>query len=143
MAAMATPQQILDRFGFGSNDRVAYSGMTGHIAFTGETDFAPGGWVGVILDPGFAGKNNGSVQGKSYFTCDPSRGNCGIFVRPEFLKHADEEGGQGEAGWQAQVAEAPPVPMVRCCCSFPNESFCRHQKLLFFADSFSLVKHWG
>ena len=36
-----------------------------------------GKWIGVALDDA-KGKNNGTVQGKRYFTCDD---NHGIFVR--------------------------------------------------------------
>ena len=38
---------------------------------------SPGKWIGVALDDA-KGKNNGTVQGKSYFTCED---NHGIFVR--------------------------------------------------------------
>jgi len=37
----------------------------------------PGKWIGVALDEA-KGKNNGTVQGKRYFTCED---NHGIFVR--------------------------------------------------------------
>ena len=36
-----------------------------------------GKWIGVILDEA-NGKNNGTVQGKKYFSCDD---NHGMFVR--------------------------------------------------------------
>ena len=45
------------------------------------TGFAPGKWVGVELDEAL-GKNNGVVQGKTYFNC---RDNHGIFVRQQQL----------------------------------------------------------
>ena len=44
--------------------------------------FAPGKWVGVELDEAL-GKNNGVVQGKTYFNC---RDNHGIFVRQQQLQ---------------------------------------------------------
>lgn len=52
-------------------------GWLGTVAFKGTTDFSEGEWVGVILDE-CKGKNNGSVKGKAYFTCDD---NYGLFVR--------------------------------------------------------------
>ena len=36
-----------------------------------------GKWIGVVLDDA-VGKNNGTVQGKKYFSCEE---NHGIFVR--------------------------------------------------------------
>ncbi|KIH45363.1 CAP-Gly domain protein, partial [Ancylostoma duodenale] len=50
----------------------------GRVAFCGEVQFAEGEWVGVILDEP-RGKNNGTVQGVQYFTCEP---NYGLFIRP-------------------------------------------------------------
>ena len=41
------------------------------------TAFAPGKWIGIEL-VGALGKNNGTVRGKTYFTCPE---NCGLFVR--------------------------------------------------------------
>ncbi|XP_013873483.1 dynactin subunit 1 [Austrofundulus limnaeus] len=49
----------------------------GTVAYIGTTLFASGKWVGVILSEP-KGKNDGTVQGKRYFTCEE---NHGIFVR--------------------------------------------------------------
>ncbi|XP_067931431.1 kinesin-like protein KIF13A isoform X2 [Watersipora subatra] len=53
----------------------------GYVQFVGETDFATGTWIGVELDRP-RGKNNGAVQGKSYFSC---KSNHGVFVRHDRL----------------------------------------------------------
>ena len=45
----------------------------GTVAYVGVTEFAPGKWVGVIWDEPI-GKNNGTVQGKSYFECAAKHG---------------------------------------------------------------------
>lgn len=49
------------------------------IRFNGQTQFAPGIWIGVELESAI-GKNNGSVQGHSYFHC---KANYGLFLREE------------------------------------------------------------
>ncbi|CAB4059693.1 ALG9 [Lepeophtheirus salmonis] len=51
--------------------------VEGVVSFFGFPDFAPGKWVGLTLDTP-KGKNNGTVQGRSYFTCPE---NYGMFVR--------------------------------------------------------------
>jgi len=56
---------------------VTGKGQRGTVAYIGATLFASGKWVGVILDEP-KGKNDGTVQGKRYFTCEE---NHGIFVR--------------------------------------------------------------
>jgi len=54
---------------------------SGTIKFWGKTAFQEGDWVGVELDrPN--GKNDGSVNGVSYFQCKPG---FGLFVRPDAL----------------------------------------------------------
>ena len=63
-------------------NRVSTANGNGVVRFVGTTSFAPGKWVGVELD-GPTGKNNGTVQGKAYFTC---RDGYGVFVRPVGVK---------------------------------------------------------
>lgn len=44
-------------------------------------EFASGEWFGIELDSA-CGKNNGSLKGKTYFTCDERRG---MFARPNMV----------------------------------------------------------
>lgn len=67
--------------------------VTGKVAYVGMTEFSSGKWVGVILDEP-RGKNNGTVQGKTYFTCPD---NHGTFTHPGFR-----------------------IPSVRCAIYGPN-----------------------
>ena len=60
--------------------------LEGIVKFVGTTDFAPGKWIGIQLAVP-KGKNNGSVQGKSYFTCPDL---CGLFVRQNQILMLDE-----------------------------------------------------
>lgn len=43
-----------------------FSDVVGIVAFVGNTKFAPGKWVGVVLDEP-CGRNNGTVEGIAYF----------------------------------------------------------------------------
>ena len=49
---------------------------TGTLRYLGPTDFAKGEWAGVELDAAI-GKNDGSVDGRRYFECEP---NFGLFA---------------------------------------------------------------
>ncbi|XP_034532296.1 dynactin subunit 1-like isoform X6 [Notolabrus celidotus] len=70
----------------GSVVEVIGKGQRGTVAYIGATLFASGKWVGVILNES-TGKNNGTVQGKRYFTCED---NHGIFVRQSQLQVVDD-----------------------------------------------------
>ncbi|KAM8712863.1 hypothetical protein ACLKA7_013229 [Drosophila subpalustris] len=54
---------------------------SGVVSFVGTTHFQPGAWIGVELDTP-TGKNDGTVQGITYFQCKPKHG---IFVRADKL----------------------------------------------------------
>lgn len=59
-------------------DRVYVDGYRpGSVAYFGETEFASGDWVGVVLDDA-TGNHDGKLLGREYFQCAP---NHGIFVR--------------------------------------------------------------
>jgi dynactin 1 len=54
----------------------------GIVRFYGPTSFQTGRWVGIELaEP--KGKNDGTVNGVSYFTCKP---NYGVFIKPSQVK---------------------------------------------------------
>ncbi|XP_055074245.2 dynactin subunit 1a isoform X3 [Misgurnus anguillicaudatus] len=72
----------------GSLVEVIGKGQRGTVAYIGATLFASGKWVGVILDEP-KGKNDGTVQGKRYFTCEENRG---IFVRQSQIQLIDDGG---------------------------------------------------
>ena len=73
---------------FHVGDRVLVGGTKpGVIVFIGETHFSTGEWAGVILD-GPVGKNDGSVAGRRYFSCEQNRG---IFARQSKLSRITAE----------------------------------------------------
>ncbi|XP_061824430.1 CAP-Gly domain-containing linker protein 4 isoform X2 [Nerophis lumbriciformis] len=60
-------------------DRVLVVGQrTGIVQYNGKTSFAPGFWLGIVLDTP-SGKNDGSVGGVRYFSCPPRHG---VFAPP-------------------------------------------------------------
>lgn len=50
----------------GQRVEVTGKNIQGEVAYVGNTAFAPGKWIGIILDEP-KGKNNGTVQNKFYF----------------------------------------------------------------------------
>uniref|UniRef100_A0A4W4GRZ4 Dynactin subunit 1 n=1 Tax=Electrophorus electricus TaxID=8005 RepID=A0A4W4GRZ4_ELEEL len=89
----------------GSLVEVIGKGQCGTVAYIGATLFATGKWVGVILDEP-KGKNDGTVQGKSYFTC---KENHGIFVRQSQIQ-VIEDGGSSATSPDTPESGASRVP---------------------------------
>lgn len=54
----------------------------GVVRFYGTTSFSSGKWVGIELSEPI-GKNDGSVKGVPYFSCQK---NYGVFVKPSQVK---------------------------------------------------------
>ena len=61
--------------------------VQGVIKYIGTTDFASGVWIGVNLDEP-RGKNDGSVNGKRYFSCPQKHG---VFAPPSKVFPIEEE----------------------------------------------------
>eukprot|EP00930_Biecheleria_cincta_P031929 TRINITY_DN22144_c0_g2_i1.p1 TRINITY_DN22144_c0_g2~~TRINITY_DN22144_c0_g2_i1.p1 ORF type:complete len:473 (+),score=119.31 TRINITY_DN22144_c0_g2_i1:59-1420(+) len=71
--------------------------LKGRVAFVGETEFAPGIWIGITLDSPH-GKHDGKIKDKRYFSCQPLHGlfirarNIVQVLRNSQLVHADLPG---------------------------------------------------
>ncbi|XP_073330705.1 dynactin subunit 1-like isoform X2 [Pagrus major] len=89
----------------GSVVEVIGKGQRGTVAYIGATLFASGKWVGVILNEA-KGKNDGTVQGKRYFTCEE---NHGIFVRQSQLQVVDD----GSSATSPDTPESGPAKTLR------------------------------
>ncbi|XP_055894573.1 dynactin subunit 1-like isoform X2 [Biomphalaria glabrata] len=92
---MATTQPVAS-VKVGTRVEIIGKGIVGTVAYIGNTVFSPGKWVGVVLDEP-KGKNNGTVQGKTYFACQE---NYGVFVRQSQVAPLEN---------QEPVKESPPV----------------------------------
>jgi dynactin 1 len=101
MSAPTTPAKLMEDLKVG--DLVEVLGTKGTVRFVGSTSFATGKWVGVELNEGI-GKNDGSVQGKRYFSCAE---NYGVFVRASQVKTLSPEGSKDTQALSKQSAAAP------------------------------------
>ena len=90
-----------DESGYQLGQRVLVgNAVAGTICYVGYTHFAEGLWIGVELESP-KGRNDGSIDGHRYFSCEPK---CGLFAPPwkvtvidENPEYYDEEGeGEGE-----------------------------------------------
>ncbi|KAJ1969601.1 hypothetical protein H4R35_006095, partial [Dimargaris xerosporica] len=82
-ARPASPAALAQAYTVGDEVKVPSMGLSGTLKFIGPTHFKPGVWAGVHLHQAGQGKNNGTVQGKEYFSCPP---NSGIFVLAQKLE---------------------------------------------------------
>jgi len=69
----------------GMRCQVREGAKRGEVMHVGKTLFAAGWWIGIKYDEPL-GKNDGTVKGKSYFTCMPKYGG---FVRPDKVECGD------------------------------------------------------
>ncbi|KAJ6246040.1 guanine nucleotide exchange factor [Anaeramoeba flamelloides] len=65
-------------------DRIKVHGSQGTIKFLGETQFAPGLWIGIEFDKQ-AGNNDGQINRVKYFDC---KSGHGLFIR---FKNSDKQ----------------------------------------------------
>ncbi|KAL8894913.1 MAG: hypothetical protein Q9192_003966 [Flavoplaca navasiana] len=82
-----------------------HDGQAATVRFVGQTLFAAGGWIGVVLDHS-TGKNDGSVQGHRYFDCLPGHG---MFVRPTAITIIDQPTPKANGRIQTKVNGEGPT----------------------------------
>ncbi|XP_013781002.1 dynactin subunit 1-like isoform X2 [Limulus polyphemus] len=105
----------------GNRVEVVGKDVKGKVAFIGTTHFSPGKWVGVILDES-KGKNNGTVQGKSYFQCPDSHG---IFVRQSQLKVFDDGSNRRSMGGTPSPSPSPSTSSPNLTATTPQDESMR------------------
>ena len=69
-------------FQLGHKAKLNADDIVGTVRYIGQLHVAAGDFIGLELS-GPTGKNDGSVQGHRYFTCEPKHG---IFVKPNAAK---------------------------------------------------------
>ncbi|KAL4714754.1 hypothetical protein ACJJTC_002613 [Scirpophaga incertulas] len=76
-----------DKLILGQRVMVIGKDVKGSVAYVGHPTFATGKWIGVTLDEP-KGKNNGTVRGHAYFSCEE---NYGVFVRQTQIQLLDAD----------------------------------------------------
>ncbi|TXT13518.1 hypothetical protein VHUM_00885 [Vanrija humicola] len=95
--------------------RVQVTAGVGTVRWVGtDPAFASGNWVGIELD-GKTGKNNGSVQGQSYFECEQGHG---VFVRRSTVKPAPEP----RPSSTTKLTSSPSAPASRLVSAAPSRA---------------------
>ncbi|XP_063631995.1 dynactin subunit 1 [Cydia splendana] len=93
-----------EKLTLGQRVKVVGKDVKGSVAYVGHPTFATGKWIGVILDEP-KGKNNGTIRGHAYFTCDE---NYGVFVRQTQIQLLDGEDNPMETS--ATSVDEPRAP---------------------------------
>ncbi|XP_061384920.1 dynactin subunit 1 isoform X12 [Danaus plexippus] len=79
--------------------------VKGSIAYVGNPTFASGKWIGIILDEP-KGKNNGTLRGHAYFSCEEK---YGVFVRQTQIQLLDSEDNPMDTSMTASTEETKPT----------------------------------
>ncbi|CAG9574255.1 unnamed protein product [Danaus chrysippus] len=78
--------------------------VKGTIAYVGYPTFASGKWIGIILDEP-KGKNNGTLRGHAYFSCEEK---YGVFVRQTQIQLLDSDDNPMDTSMTTSTEETKP-----------------------------------
>ncbi|KAJ2219205.1 hypothetical protein IWW45_009379, partial [Coemansia sp. RSA 485] len=85
---------------------IPVQGLRGTLRYLGPIDGKQGTWAGVELEEAGKGKNDGSVAGKSYFTCLP---NTGLFLVPSKVEPLPGQKHSSAGGTEDQIPSISAV----------------------------------
>ena len=107
---------------FQVGDVVLISGTKpGVIAFLGPTQFAKGEWAGVIMEKP-EGKNDGTVQGVTYFQCPPQHGLFARLLNLTLVQPADNAPPPPPATMNTPSQPPPATPLTNAAPPAGGES---------------------